>query len=555
MFVGALAMVAVLASGSGWASEKRAAFIPGEIIVKINRNDLSPTKAKALIHSALAKSVHVRSISSLFADDSLQKVVLSKGESVYRAIERLKKTSGIRHAEPNHIYSLAGFERALPDDERVAELWGLNNTGQRDREGQAGIAGADIHVLPLWDQGIRGDRKWIVAVVDTGIEWSHPDLVDNLYTNRGEVPGNKIDDDQNGLVDDIHGWNFIHKNAFSQDDHGHGTHCAGTIGATGNNGKGVTGVNWQVSLMPLKILDRDGNGSLDAAVDAIYYAARMGVHVMNNSWGGGAQSEILREAIEHARDAGILFVAAAGNTRTSCNNDVTPSYPANYDVENIISVAASDNRDQLASFSCVGKRTVHVAAPGAWILSTYKDQRYELMRGTSMAAPHVAGVAALLLSARPDWTFAEIKDRLVRSTDKVGNMKRRIKGSGRINATQAWMGVYPPSFEPDESAWKDISVNIESPHPYADKSDLTFPIEVPGAQFVRLIFEQVELEWGYDRLWLEDRTTGQKIMEVEGRAQNLVSDYVEGSKARLRFTSDASVNNWGFKVTRIQAIY
>ncbi len=532
-----------------------APHVEGQLIVKIEARGLRASGVRRLIQNALGKSLGVRAIEPFQTDASLQKVTLSKSKSLMTAMARLNHADGVVYAEPNFIYSLTSFDRGfgLPNDARASELWGMKNTGQADKAGQAGTANADINVVPLWDMGIRGDKKVVVAVIDTGIDWTHPDLLENLYTNKAEIAGNGIDDDHNGFIDDIHGWNFEAKSNNSSDDHDHGSHCAGTIGGVGDNGQGVVGVNWNVTLMPLKFLSASGSGTLDAAVEAINYGVLMHVNVMSNSWGGGGMSLTLRDSIVKAKDAGILFVAAAGNAAS--NNDSTPSYPASYDIENVLSVAASDNRDMLASFSCYGKRTVHVAAPGNWILSTVKDGKYDVFRGTSMATPHVAGVAALLLSVHPEWTFSELKDRLNRSSDKVASLKRKVQAAGRVNAYSALMGIYPPSNEPDETAWRDVSVSIQSEHPYKENSDLTIPVQVPGAKFIRIVFDRVDLEQGYDRLWLEDSKTGERITEVSGRADNLVSDYVEGDTARLRFTSDFSVNTWGFEITRVQAIY
>jgi subtilisin family serine protease len=219
----------------------------------------------------------------------------------------------------------------------------------------------------------------------------------------------------------------------------------------------------------------------------------------------------------------------------------------------VLSVAANDNRDALASFSCYGRRTVHVSAPGNWILSTVKNGNYELFRGTSMATPHVAGMAALLRSVHPEWGFAELRERIIRSSDKVSSLKRKVAAQGRVNTYHALIGEYPPSSEPDESQWEDFSFTYESEHPYASNSNVTVPLEVPGAKFIRVVFDRVELEQGYDKVWLANER-GEKIEELTGRATNHVTDYVEGSKALIRFTSDSSVNAWGFSISKVQVI-
>ncbi len=564
-FLSPLALVVCAVFSFAFAAEaanpkgRLAAHVPGEFLVKVRSDGMGMMSVKAaegVVRQALsAKSLGlaIESISPLRTDARIQKVKLTHAQSLEAALNRLNANPRIEYAEPNYIYQISSYERAfnLPNDEMVGQLWGMKNTGQADKSGQVGTPGADINVAPLWEMGITGDRRITVAIIDTGVSWTHPDLVDNLYTNPGEIAGNGIDDDGNGYIDDVHGWNFEGKSNNSTDDHDHGSHCAGTIGGTGNNGIGVAGVNWKVSLMPLKFLSASGSGSLDDAVDAINYATMMHVNVMSNSWGGGGFSQTMLDAITRAKDAGILFVAAAGNA--SSNNDATPTYPSNYVVDNVLSVGATDNRDTLASFSCFGKRTVHVAAPGNWILSSVKNGGYDLFRGTSMATPHVAGIAALLLSAHPEWGFAELKDRLIRSSPKLETLKRKVKSGGRVDAYNAMMGIFPPTNEPDESAWQDVAFAIETEHPYKEDSDLTFPIEVEGAKFVRVVFDRIDLEQGYDKVWLEN-SAGDRIDELSGRSDNYVSEYFEGGSGRIRFSSDSSVSSWGFSITRIQVI-
>ena len=221
-----------------------------------------------------------------------------------------------------------------------------------------------------------------------------------LDADGNDKQTNGIDDDGNGYVDDFRGWDFINGDNDPMDDHSHGTHCAGTIGAVGNNGVGVVGVNWEVSLVGLKVFTGGGSTTTEALTEAIQYATTIGVDLTSNSWGGGAESEVLRTAIEDADKAGILFVAAAGNS--SSDNDRFPHYPSSYDVDNIIAVASTDTNDQLSSFSSYGKESVDVAAPGTQIYSTIPNDGYGYKSGTSMATPHVAGLVALVKSVFTD---------------------------------------------------------------------------------------------------------------------------------------------------------
>jgi subtilisin family serine protease len=350
-------------------------------------------------------------------------------------IEFLSKDHRTEKVEPDFIVNAI----ATPNDPRFSDLWGLKNNNN-----------LDINVLPVWDT-TTGTRNVVVGIIDTGIDCNHPDLATNCWVNPGEdgpdttgknKRANGIDDDGNGYIDDWQGWNFITENNNAMDDNKHGTHVAGTIGAIGNNNLGVVGVNWQVSLVPLKFLSASGSGSVSDAIEAIDYATKMKFFLTNNSWGGGAYSDLLSQAIERASAAGILFVAAAGNSAD--NNDQNPTYPASYDANNIISVAAINSSGRLTSFSCYGKKTVDVAAPGDGILSTVPGGGYASLRGTSMASPHVAGALALLKAQFPTETAMTLRNRLFQSVSllpETGDQSKVATG-GIINITSA-MNVVP----------------------------------------------------------------------------------------------------------------
>ncbi|NBT14718.1 MAG: subtilase, partial [Planctomycetia bacterium] len=323
------------------------------------------------------------------------------------------RTRGIAAVEPD--FAIA--PTALPNDPSFSRLWGLRNVGQ---PAAAGVA--DIRAETAWNT-TTGSRNVVVAVIDTGVDYTHPDLAANIWTNPREIAGDGIDNDGNGLVDDLRGWDFANNDANPMDDNGHGTHVAGTIGATGNNGAGVTGVNWAVSILPLKFLTASGSGSTSSAIAAVNYATQMrrdfGVNIVatNNSWGGGGFSSILRDAIDAGGRAGILFVAAAGND--GANADVTPQYPASYPGTSIISVAATTRDNTLASFSNYGLTSVDVAAPGSGIYSTVPGNAYATYSGTSMATPHVAGTVALLAAAYPTANAAQIRSAILTATTPV----------------------------------------------------------------------------------------------------------------------------------------
>jgi subtilisin family serine protease len=376
---------------------------------------------------------------------------------------------GARSLEPDRIITSA----ALPNDPSFSRLWGLHNTGQT-----GGVIDADIDAAEAWNV-TTGSRAVVVAVIDTGIDYRHPDLAANMWRNPGEIPGDGIDNDRNGFVDDVYGWDFANNDADPFDDEGHGTHVAGTIGAVGNNGTGVAGVNWQVSLMALKFLGADGSGTTSAAVAALNYATMMrqthGVNVVatNNSWGGGGASTALTNAIVAGGNAGILTVAAAGNE--SANNDTTPSYPANVNSTAVISVAATDASNRLASFSNYGATTVDVAAPGVGIYSTTPNNSYASYSGTSMAAPHVAGLVALMAAANPQATASQIRSAILSSAVPVASLAGKVATGGLINAAAALnliTGTEPPppppppppsaTGEPNDSIGTAITIPLSS---------------------------------------------------------------------------------------------
>ena len=307
--------------------------------------------------------------------------------------------------------------------------WGMKNDGHNGKIFSTSIAGEDINILRAW--GItKGNKTVKVAVIDTGVDYTHPDLKDQIMVNIAElngIPG--VDDDGNGVIDDIYGADFANKDGDPQDGHGHGTHCAGVIGAT-HNDQGVAGIMANVQILPIKFLSDSGSGETIDAIAAIDYGIKRGVNVMSNSWGGGEAEQSLQDAIKAANDAGITFVAAAGNE--TANNDTTASYPANY--PGVISVGSFTSTGARSSFSNYGTKSVHVTAPGSSILSTYKGGKYITMSGTSMATPHVAGIIGLLLSQEPNLTPAQIKDRLISTSTKTAKLSDSSVSGGRVDA-------------------------------------------------------------------------------------------------------------------------
>lgn len=394
--------------------------IPGEILVRFCKGASSAETAKTqtlAVEGGRQIELRVERLAAFEIVEGLRLAHVAPEETA-NALKALRSRPDVIYAEPNFV------RRALktPNDPRYSQMWGLKNTGQPSTpSGNPGIPGQDVHTEPAWEV-TTGSKRVVVGVVDEGIDINHEDLHDNIWTNPGEIPGNGVDDDGNGFVDDINGWDFAHNDNtvfdytgatyppainYSGDIDDHGTHVAGTIGAMGNNGIGVVGVNWQVSLMSLKFLAGvDGFGTTADLLRALGYAKQMrefwvssggtkgaNIRVLNNSYGGGGSSQAELDAISALGDAGILFVVAAGNDGQ--NNDMFPTYPASYLSTNIISVAASTGFGTRASFSNFGPGTVNITAPGDYILSTTPKNTYNFFSGTSMATPHVSGGAAL----------------------------------------------------------------------------------------------------------------------------------------------------------------
>ncbi|HJP94093.1 MAG TPA: S8 family peptidase [Pyrinomonadaceae bacterium] len=342
----------------------------------------------------------------------------------------------VEYAEPNFEIELDSTDGPLtpvrPRDPQFDDQWALANSGQR-----GGKEGADISATLAWAK-TTGSDKVVVAVLDSGVDYTHEDLAGNMWTRPADMA--PYHDNELGTIDDENGFNAIDNTSDPMDENGHGTHCAGIIGAEGENDLGIAGVNWKVQIMPLKFMNAGGFGSTKDAIEAINYVidrkkAGVNVRVISASWGSTQRSRSLEEVIRKAYENDILFVAAAGNAST--NNDRSPHYPSSYNVPNVISVAALDRHDQLASFSNYGPKSVAIAAPGVEILSTWLGNQYEEKSGTSMATPVVSGVAALILAEHPRMSVDELRKKLLDSTDPIVALKGKTVTGGRINAAKA----------------------------------------------------------------------------------------------------------------------
>ncbi len=399
-------------------------YVPGQIIVKLKPGATSAVLSEVAAPGALSSAKAWKSNGAML-------VPLADGVTVESAVALLGKDAGVAYAEPDWIQHAFG----TPDDPMYSQQWGWDK----------------IQAPAAWDLE-TGDPSIVVNVIDTGIDTDHPDLAANIWTNALEAAGSPgVDDDGNGYVDDIHGWNAVANNGNPEDNGivAHGTHVSGTIGAVTNNTLGVAGANWSTSIIACKFLSFLGSGALSDAIECVDYIiatkenapSGADIRVSSNSWGGGGFSAALGDAIQAATDAGILWVNAAGNGNQ--NNDCfgSDAYPSSFNVDGIISVASTTSTDAKSSFSTTGASTVDIGAPGSDILSTNKGDGYFELSGTSMACPHVAGVAALCLAANPALSLTQVQEAVLCNGDPISAMDGVTRTGMRLNAFGAVYGV------------------------------------------------------------------------------------------------------------------
>lgn len=406
-------------------------YVEGEVIVK-----LKSEPGSTATYAFFGKAEHEKNMGLKKSYDKMRLYHYSTkpGKSVQQTLDELRQDPNVEYAEPNYYLSkkdLNGFEQtfSVPEIEVLAQSGKYLQTN------------SNIQATEIWQSLSVPASPPIVAVIDTGLDLTHPAFADSdsIWLNEDEIPNNGIDDDGNGYIDDVHGYNFAHNTGYMIDDDGHGTHVAGIILGVGQNIFNSPFPTSKIKIMPLKFLDASGVGTTSAAIDAIYYAVNNGAKVLNNSWGGPNYSGALHEAIVYTYSKGAAFVAASGNA--SSNNDLTPMYPASYGVPNVISVAATTDLDYLASFSNFGSSTVHVGSPGVFILSTIPGGGYGTMSGTSMATPFVSGIAALMLVESPQMMGYQIKQIILSESDSVVYLTNKVSTHSRVNVTDSVMAA------------------------------------------------------------------------------------------------------------------
>jgi RHS repeat-associated protein len=403
---------AVAAARQGGARRRE-----GELIVRF--------KAEATEHAKddAATSKGARRKAKLRGESGLEKLELLAGQDADQAAAELSRDPSVELVEPNYLVTR---DQAATNDPRFADQWALRNTGQ-----SGGNPGSDVNAAAAWSE-TTGAVSTVVAVVDGGIDFSHPDLKNNRWVNKAEVAGNNLDDDGDGYTDDLYGWNWVYGTNDTSDEQGHGTSVAGVIAAEGNNGVGIAGVMWHASLMSLKVLDSTGTGDTASAVEAIDYAVAHGASIINCSWGTDAESLALKDAIRRAGRHGVIVVASAGNS--SRDLETQAYYPASYDLPNLISVASSDGFDNLAQFSNWGATHVTLAAPGTDILTTQEGGDYHFVSGTSVSVPFVAGIAGLIKTVRPDAAVAAVREAITGGVRKVPTLSGKVSSGGVADA-------------------------------------------------------------------------------------------------------------------------
>ncbi len=424
-FLSAIICFAVSAQGQS--------YVPGEVIVKMKSQSSKSSTHKFIGKLSLNNKMALKRSWKRF---KMHQFKIGKDQNVDQVVNDLLLDPDVEYAEPNYIFKKqsVGIEGEPMSFSEVEEELSSMNSGFAAGFNQTG---ADINADEAWNIISNLSNKPVVAVIDSGVDYSHYVFADSgaIWTNTDEIPGNGIDDDGNGYVDDVRGWNFVNNSNDPMDDDNHGTHVAGIVLGMTQNILKATLDPAVIEIMPLKFLDSQGVGTTSDALEALNYAINNGANVLNNSWGGGSYSQALHDVVSQAYSNGITFIAAAGNSAN--NNDTQPTYPAGYSVPNVISIAATSSSDNLASFSNFGASSVHVGSPGISILSTLPNDSFGYSSGTSMAAPFASGLAALLIREKGSINGYQVKGVLYDYSQGVSGLSGKVASQSRIDAFQA----------------------------------------------------------------------------------------------------------------------
>lgn len=441
------------------------------------------------------------------------------------------------------------YTEGLPLDPDFSKQWWIYNQEQTDADGQVGFKGADIHLLEAL-KSYQPQKEVVLAIIDSGLDLKHEDIdSDNLWVNQAEangLPG--VDDDRNGYIDDIHGWNMVHQTPDIQDNLYHGTHVGGLISAISNNDKGIFGRVPGIKIMIVKIWDKGGDIFASHVGEAVRYACANGAQILSNSYGTPSANQETKEAIEFCHERGALFVGAAGNSGQ--NLDLTPDYPSSFGIENQLVVGASDNQDDRALFSNYGN-TVELFAPGKDIFSLTPNNRYKVLSGTSQACPLVALSAAMLLAQYPEMSWQELKETLIKSGDEFTRLAKWSKNGRRINLANALLKKEGRRLNDYSSAqWSTTAVELASPHPYPRRTVIEKNYIQEGATRLRLHFAQFELS-NYDTVVIRNGK-GEIVERYNGELLPFWSQVIEGDRVSITLTSGSSPLKFGYQINQVE---
>ena len=546
MFMSAKTLIITTALLGQMAHAQLAQQVDGEFIVKLRDN-------RRVFSSA--SFIQIKKFT--LGQDSYALVRTNTVTDETEALNALLQLSGVEAAEVNQLVTAAlpAPSVNLIENNYFNVQWGLANLGvnEPDLRGQPnqepGWIGADINAVAAW-QVSRGSQQVKIAVLDTGVDYTHSELSSNIWTNTQEIAANGIDDDQNGFIDDVHGWNAVENNGDPMDQLGQGTHIAGIIGAL-HNETGVSGVMGEVSLVPVKIISNQGTLTIADALVGLDYAIRQNVDVIQFSGRFTQPSTALNSLIQLAAAKKIAVTMGAGDS--GLNTDEASGYPSALGNRNLYIFTAMSHQDTLADFANFGRSSVFMAAPGQNIISTAPRNNFAVRSGSTMAAAHAAGTIGLYIAQSGRQTPFQLYSRLFATSVPGSSYELSVGSSSKLDAYNLLADIRPAHPVPPENngVYYRLPSIIESAHPYANYSQIQHEIHIPGALGIRVIIKSMDIELRYDWLRLHD-SNNVMVQSLEGVANNFVSNEVLGDRVKISFYSDSSQTKWGY---RIEAVY